>query len=160
MCRWYYSFSIVDTLASVMLGYSGSFIYKIIIIFLILIMRPLLSCDILWHLSALVYFQPGVNCAKWHVIQHIDNGGHCDSNDCTRKLNTAPHYFSIFLISPAISWQMDVRIKRSTFRICTPLSRLSPSLVSFRGFLMYAENLANTSMPAALDSGCLGASLG
>lgn len=81
-------------------------------------MRPLLSCDIWWHLSALVYFQPRVNCAKRPVIQHIDNGGHCDSNDCTRKLNKAPRYFSIFLISPAISWQMDVGIKRSTFRIC------------------------------------------
>lgn len=37
---------------------------------------------------------------------------------------------------------------------------LLPSLVSFLGFLMYAENLANTSIPAVLASGCLGASLG
>lgn len=47
MRRWYYSFSIVDTLASVMLGYSGSFIYKslyiiytLYIIYIIYILMP------------------------------------------------------------------------------------------------------------------------
>lgn len=36
----------------------------------------------------------------------------------------------------------------------------SPSLASLRGFLMKAENLANTSIPAVLDSGCFAANFG